>query len=54
MQNIVAQEVEKSLDSGKAIEGTREEIVMAAQIETAAERQARFLVEQQANMGAQA
>lgn len=54
MQNIVAQEVEKKLEAGETIDGSKEDIVMAAQIETAAQKQERFLAEQAASKGAQA
>lgn len=54
IQNIVAQEVERKLEAGETVDGSKEDIVMAAQIETAAQKQERFLAEQQAKMGAQA
>ncbi|MFY9184378.1 MAG: hypothetical protein WBJ45_07995 [Limnohabitans sp.] len=45
IEEIVAAEVQRKLAAGEPITGTKEEIVMAAQIESAAERQARIEVE---------
>lgn len=42
IEEIVAAEVQRKLAAGDPITGTKEEIVMAAQIETAAERQVRI------------
>jgi hypothetical protein len=41
IEEIVAAEVQRKLAAGEAITGTKEDIVNAAQIESAAERQAR-------------
>lgn len=48
MEEIVAAEVQRKLAAGEAITGSKEDIVMAAQIESAAERQARMEAEQAA------
>lgn len=45
IDEIVAAEVQRKLAAGEPITGTKEDIVMAAQIESAAERQARFEAE---------
>lgn len=42
IDEIVAAEVQRNLAAGEPITGTKDDIVMAAQIESAAERQARF------------
>ena len=42
IEEIVAAEVQRKLASGESITGSKEDIVMAAQIESAAERQARM------------
>lgn len=42
IEEIVAAEVKRALDTGGTISGTREEIIMSASVETAVERQARF------------
>ncbi len=42
IEEIVAQEVQRKLALGKPITGTKEDIVLAAIIETAAQRQAQF------------
>lgn len=48
IEEIVAAEVQRKLAAGETISGSKEDIVMAAQIESAAQRQAR-LEEEQAN-----
>lgn len=45
IEEIVAAEVQRKLAAGEPITGTKDDIVMAAQIESAAERQARFEAE---------
>lgn len=45
IDEIVAIEVQRKLSAGEPITGTKDDIVMAAQIESAAERQARFEAE---------
>jgi hypothetical protein len=45
IDEIVAAEVKKKLDAGETISGSRDDIVMAAQVETAVERNARLLAE---------
>lgn len=45
IEEIVAAEVQRKLTAGEPITGTKDDIVLAAQIESAAERQARFAVE---------
>lgn len=50
IEEIVAVEVQRKLAAGESIIGTKDDIVMAAQIESAAERQARM----DAEMAAQA
>jgi hypothetical protein len=47
IEEIVNAEVQQKLQSGEAITGTKEEIVLAAVVETAAERNARQQLEQQ-------
>jgi hypothetical protein len=42
---IVKNEIEKKLANGESISGTKDEIVLSADIETAAEKQLRFDVE---------
>lgn len=48
IDEIVNAEVQRKLAAGEAITGSKEDIVMAAQVESAAERQARFEAEQAA------
>lgn len=50
IEEIVAAEVQRKLAVGEAITGTKDDIVMAADVESAAERQARLEAEQ-ANRG---
>ena len=45
IDEIVAAEVQRKLAAGEPITGTKDDIGMAAQIESAAERQARFEAE---------
>ena len=52
IEEIVAAEVQRLLGEGKPITGTKEDIVMAADIESAAERNARLKVEQTNSSGA--
>jgi hypothetical protein len=50
VEEIVAAEVQRKLAAGESITGTKDDIVMAAQIESAAERQARIASEQPENV----
>jgi hypothetical protein len=43
IEEIVAAEVQRKLAAGETISGTKEDIVLAADIETAAERNTRLL-----------
>ena len=52
IEEIVADEVQRKLAAGESITGTKEDIVMAAQVESAAQRQARFEAEQASRLGA--
>jgi hypothetical protein len=45
IEEIVAAEVQRKLAAGESITGTKDDIVMAAQVESAAQRQARFEAE---------
>lgn len=45
IEDIVAVEVQKKLDAGESITGSKDDIVLAADCETAAERQARLFAE---------
>jgi hypothetical protein len=47
IEEIVAAEVQRKLAAGESITGSKEDVVMAAQIESAAERQARLEAERQ-------
>ena len=53
IEEIVAAEVQRKLAAGEAITGTKDDIVMAAQIETAAERQVRMDAELAARLAEQ-
>jgi len=53
IENIVATEVQRKLAAGEAITGSKDEIVMAAEIESAAERQARMEAEMAARLAEQ-
>jgi len=50
MEEIVAAEVQRKLAAGESITGSKDDIVMAANVESAAERQARMEAEQAAQM----
>jgi len=51
IEEIVAAEVQRKLAAGEAITGSKDDIVMAAQVESAAERQARVEAEMAAMAG---
>lgn len=51
IDEIVNTEVQRKLAAGESITGSKEDIVMAANIESAAERQARLEAEQAAKLG---
>jgi hypothetical protein len=53
IEEIVAAEVQRKLAAGESITGSKEDIVNAAQIESAAERQARFEAEEAARLAGQ-
>jgi hypothetical protein len=48
IEEIVAAEVQRKLAAGESITGSKDDIVMAANVESAAERQARVEAEQAA------
>jgi hypothetical protein len=50
IDEIVNAEVQRKLTAGETISGSKDDIVMAADIETAVERNARLEAEQQARM----
>lgn len=52
IDEIVAAEVERKIAAGETISGSKDDIVLAADIETAAERHARYLEEQAAREAA--
>ena len=52
IEEIVAAEVQRKLAAGESITGSKEDVVMAAQVESAAQRQARFEAEQASRLGA--
>jgi len=52
IEEIVASEVQRKLAANESITGSKEDIVMAAQIESAAERNARLEAERAAQQGA--
>ena len=52
IEEIVTAEVQRKLAAGQSITGSKEDIVLAANIESAAERQARLDAEQAASQGA--
>lgn len=52
IEEIVAAEVQRKLTAGETITGSKDEIVMAANIESAAERNARIEAEYTAQQGA--
>ena len=51
IEEVVNAEVQRKLAAGQSISGTKDEIVLAADIETAAERQARMQAEFEAQQG---
>jgi hypothetical protein len=51
IDEIVNAEVQRLLSAGQPITGSKDDIVLAAEIETAAERTARSLAELEANIG---
>jgi hypothetical protein len=51
IEEIVNAEVQRKLTAGETISGNKEEIVLAANVETAAERQANYEAEQLARQG---
>ena len=53
IEEIVAAEVQRKLAAGEAITGSKDDIVMAAQVESAAERQARVEAEMAARVAAE-
>lgn len=53
IEEIVAAEVQRKLAAGESITGSKDDIVMAAQIESAAQRQARAEAEALARMEAE-
>ena len=50
IEEIVAAEVQRKLAAGESITGSKDDIVMAANVESAVERQARIEAEQAAHM----
>lgn len=52
IDEIVNAEVQRKLAAGQSITGSKDDIVLAANIESAAERQARLEAEQAASQGA--
>ena len=52
IEEIVAAEVQRKLAANEPITGSKEDIVMAAQVESAAERNARLEAERAAQQGA--
>ena len=52
IEEIVAAEVQRKLAAGESITGSKNDIVMAANVESAAERQARMEAEMLAQQGA--
>lgn len=53
IEEIVAAEVQRKLAAGESITGSKDDIVMAAQVESAAERQARLEAEMAARAAEQ-
>ena len=51
IEEIVAAEVQRKLAAGEAITGSKDDIVMAANVESAAQRQARMEAEMAAMQG---
>ena len=52
IEEIVAAEVQRKLAAGESITGSKDDIVMAANVESAAQRQARMEAEMAAQQGA--
>ena len=52
IEEIVASEVQRKLAAGESITGSKDDIVMAANVESAAERQARMEAEMAAQLAA--
>lgn len=52
IEEIVSAEVQRKLAAGQSITGSKDDIVLAANIESAAERQARLDAERAASQGA--
>jgi len=52
IDEIVNAEVQRKLAAGESITGTKDEIVMAANVESAQQRQARLEAEQASRLGA--
>ena len=52
IEEIVGSEVQRKLAAGESITGSKDDIVMAANVESAAERQARMEAEQAARIEA--
>ena len=50
IEEIVAAEVQRKLAAGESITGSKDDIVMAANVESAAQRQARMEAEQAARL----
>ena len=50
IEEIVAAEVQRKLSAGESITGSKDDIVMAAPVESAADRQARMEAEQAARL----
>lgn len=53
IEEIVAAEVERKLTAGESITGTKDDIVMAAEIESAAERHTRLMAQAEPQVGGQ-
>lgn len=53
IEEIVNSEVQRKLEAGEPITGSKDDIVLAANIESAAERQAKFEAEQAARIAAE-
>jgi hypothetical protein len=51
IEDIVINEIQRKLAAGETISGSKEEIVLAADIETAAEKNARLQAEYEARQG---
>jgi len=54
MEEIVAAEVQRKLAAGESITGSKDDIVMAANVESAADRQARMEAEMAARVAEEA